>query len=228
MTSTSRKRRRERLFSRADGVPTRASHDGAGAARVSRGALFVKAVALCAHAVVLLGCGAHAGTAGSPAARTAGEGGAEVASVGSREASDASAASVRLALVSFEGDAFDVADYRGQRTLVFIFATFDGVSQAALRPLARFLDQHPGLKSLGIAVQPDAEALLPSYVSALNPPFFAAYDPSESVVHGRSAFGPVAHVPTYILLSEAGVELVRTEGLLKPSELEAQLGPYLR
>src|SRR5688500_10391467 len=83
---------------------------------------------------------------------------------------------LELALRLPSGEFVDVGDLRGRPTLLFLFATFDGVSQAALRPLARFVRAHPDVHVLGVAAQPNAAPLLDAYQQALHPAFTLAYD----------------------------------------------------
>ena len=50
-----------------------------------------------------------------------------------------------------DGQWVELADLRGTPVLVFVFATFDAVSQASLTPLRPFVPQHPEIVVVGIA-----------------------------------------------------------------------------
>ena len=130
---------------------------------------------------------------------------------------------LELALRTTTGEFVDVGDLRGRPTLLFLFATFDGVSQAALRPLARFVRAHPDVHVLGIAAQPNAAPLLEAYQLALSPAFTLAYDPEERITEGTSNLGDVDTVPTYIMLDADGMEVARHTGFAGENKLERLL-----
>ena len=103
-------------------------------------------------------------------------------------------------------------------------ATFDGVSQAALRPTARFVRHHAGeLHVLGVAVQPNPQPLLVPYVNALQPPFPFAHQPEGTIGEGTSALGRLEAIPTYVMLDAFGVEVGRHVGFPNTSTLDRLL-----
>src|SRR5687768_16814705 len=130
---------------------------------------------------------------------------------------------LELALRTPTGEFVDIGDLRGRPTLLFLFATFDGVSQAALRPLARFVRAHPDVHVLGIAAQPNAAPLLEAYRLALAPSFTLTYDPEERITEGTSNLGDVDTVPTYIMLDADGMEVARHTGFAGENKLERLL-----
>lgn len=115
----------------------------------------------------------------------------------------------------------DLSDLRGRKVLVFFFATFDGMSQASLSPLGELVRAHPDIYVIGIAQQPDPELLLDAYVSALDPPFVVAFDPSGELARGTTDFGTVDTVPTFVVLDEEGREIGRHVGYARTQRLEA-------
>ena len=104
------------------------------------------------------------------------------------------------------GEWIHIGDLRGQPVLLFLFATFDGRSQASLRPLARFARRFDDVHVLGIAVQPNARQLLDAYQSALQPPFPLTYDPTENISEGTSPLGNVTSVPQFLMFDARGVK----------------------
>ncbi len=132
-------------------------------------------------------------------------------------------APVELELRTPAGVPIFLGDLRGKPVLLFVFATFDGVSQASLRPLGRFVRHHPDVHVIGIAMQPEAETLLDAWAHALGPPFTVAYDPRDRLSMGTSDLGAVDRVPTYVLIDAAGYEVDRHVGFASERKLERML-----
>ena len=110
------------------------------------------------------------------------------------------------------GDWIHLGDLRGQPVLLFVFATWDGVSQAALQPVSRFARAYEDVHVLGVAAQPDAATLVDAYEHALEPPFPMTYDPEQNVHEGTSPLGVIHVVPTLIMLDARGLEVGRHVG----------------
>ncbi len=127
---------------------------------------------------------------------------------------------VELALRRPTGEWVHVGDRRGRPVLLFIFATWDGVSQAALQPLTRFVRHYRDVDVIGVAAQPDAAQLLDPYERALRPPFTSTYDPEGTVAAGISALGSIDAVPTFIMLDAFGHEVDRYVGFPGTRTLE--------
>lgn len=127
--------------------------------------------------------------------------------------------SIELALRRADGEFVDVGELRGQPVLLFVFATFDGVSQAVLRPLRALAERHPELRIVGIAAQPGARLLVEAYESALRPPFVVTYDPEETVSEGTSPLGAIEAVPTFIVLDRRGRAVARQVGFADEARL---------
>ncbi len=119
---------------------------------------------------------------------------------------------VELSLRDTDGEWRELSSYRGAPLLVFVFATYDGASQASLRPLSRLMHDYPELQVIGIAAQFDAEMLVDAWVYALAPPFAVVYDAGEEIAQGRSGLGPIDAVPTYITLDATGHFVERLTG----------------
>ena len=111
---------------------------------------------------------------------------------------------VELTLITPTATYIDVGDYRGEPLLLFVFATFDVNSQAALQPLRELLERRPGLQVIGVAAQVSARPLLAAWVDALNPSFPVGYEPDNRISSGDSTLGEISTVPTWVVLRSDG------------------------
>lgn len=130
---------------------------------------------------------------------------------------------ILLGIRTTSGDWLEIAELRGKPTLLFVFATFDSGSQAAVRALGRIVARHPDVQVVGVAAQPDPATLVDAWAYALNPNFTVGYDPTGSVEEGQSALGKIEAVPMFILLDEGGRELRRVDGYKTVKQLDAFL-----
>jgi hypothetical protein len=130
-----------------------------------------------------------------------------------------------LGLRLSDGRWLELADLRGKPVLLFVFATFDAVSQASLKSLRPFVPQHPEVLVVGIAAQPRAAQLVEAWDYALDPPFVVGADPYGRVENGESTLGKIETVPTYILYDERGYEIDRTTGLVTEGDLARLVAP---
>ena len=138
-----------------------------------------------------------------------------------------SAARLDLGLRLSDGRWLELADLRGTPVLLFVFATFDAVSQASLKSLRPFVPQHPEVVVIGVAAQPRASQLVEAWAYALDPPFVVGADPYGRVENGESMLGKIETVPTYILYDVDGRELDRRTGLLSEGDLAKLVAPVL-
>lgn len=132
---------------------------------------------------------------------------------------------MELALRRSDGTFLDIGELRGHVVVLFVLATFDGPSQATIRPLTRLIERDDDVQIVGIAAQQGARLLVDAYEHALQPPFPVTYDPEESVTAGTSAIGPLEAIPTLVVLDRRGVEVARHTGFCDDacvSELMAQ------
>ncbi|MEM9187876.1 MAG: TlpA disulfide reductase family protein [Myxococcota bacterium] len=130
---------------------------------------------------------------------------------------------VELGLQTPEGTDLDLQELRGRRVLLFLFATFDGESQAVLNSLERFVERHPEIYVIGIAVQPNPEQLLDAWNTALDPPFVTTFEPRATIQEGVSDLGEIDAVPTLVLLDGDGRIENRKVGFANFQEIEALL-----
>lgn len=148
-------------------------------------------------------------------------------SSGAREATREPTGSARLNLGVrlSDGRWLELADLRGTPVLLFVFATFDAVSQAALKSLRPFVPQHPEVVVVGIAAQPRAAQLVEAWDYALDPPFVVGANPYGRVENGESMLGKIETVPIYILFDANGYEVGRTAGLVSEGDLARLVAP---
>ena len=130
-----------------------------------------------------------------------------------------------LGLRLSDGRWLELADLRGTPVLLFVFATFDAVSQASLKSLRPFVPQHPEVIVVGIAAQPRAVQLVEAWAYALDPPFVVGADPYGRVENGETMLGKIETVPTYILYGANGYEIDRTTGLVTEGDLARLVEP---
>ena len=139
-----------------------------------------------------------------------------------------STARLDLGIRLSDGRWLELADLRGTPVLLFVFATFDTVSQASLKSLRPFVPQHPEVLVIGVAAQPRASQLVEAWAYALDPPFPVGADPTGHVENGESMLGKIETVPTYILFDAGGRELDRATGLLSEGDLAKLVQPVGR
>lgn len=130
---------------------------------------------------------------------------------------------LELGLRLSDGRWLELGDLRGSPVLLFVFATFDMVSQASLKALRPFVEAHPGVVVIGVASEPRATQLVEAWAYALDPPFAVGADPYGSVENGRSALGKIETVPTYILYDSDGYQIERVTGYQSASELDTMV-----
>ena len=124
-----------------------------------------------------------------------------------------------------DGRWLELAALRGTPVLVFVFATFDAVSQATLKSLRPFVPQHPELVVVGVAAQPRAAPLVEAWAYALDPPFVVGADPYGNVENGESTLGKIETVPTFILYDASGYEITRESGMMSEGDLARLVEP---
>lgn len=107
-------------------------------------------------------------------------------------------------LLDANNEPVELSEMRGQFVLLFLFATFDLPSQAALEPLREVAGQHPEMKVIGVALQPNPRDLLQIFATALELDFPLTYDPENRLLQGLTDLGRVDSVPTYVLLDRDG------------------------
>lgn len=130
---------------------------------------------------------------------------------------------IELTLTVTDGSTLSIGSLRGSCTLLFLFATFDGASQAALRPLRAFHEAHPEVHIVGVAVEDSPEVLADAWQHALSPPFPITFDPTGAVLEGTSALGRIPSIPRFRLINAAGHSEAESVGYPRAGALEALL-----
>ena len=133
---------------------------------------------------------------------------------------------LNMTFVTPEGGYVDLIDLRGRPVLLYLFATFDMHSQAALRPLGRFTRLNPHIHVIGVAVQPRARAFLDAWRQALSPPFPVAYEPDNLVARGLSRLGRLDGVPTFVAIDARGYVQERYTGFINAEQILSLFGEH--
>jgi hypothetical protein len=128
---------------------------------------------------------------------------------------------VDLAFQTVDGGVVELADQRGGLVLLFVLATYDGLSHAAIRPVSRFTRDHEDTVVLGVVVERDAASFAPIYRDTFVPPYTVVYDESGQVAEGTSPLGELPGVPSFYMIDARGVVSERRTGFLSEAELAA-------
>lgn len=176
--------------------------------RRGRRPLALGLLGLCA---ALAGCGATAASGGGPT----GPIGATSTAV--------ERPGIDLALTTTDGEEFALSELRDHCVVLFLFATFDGASQAALRPARAFVEAHPDVRMVAIAVEDHPAELADAWAHALSPPFPVTYDPEGRVLEGTSPLGDIPSVPRFRLLDRDGVPRAEHVGYPRAGALDAMI-----
>jgi peroxiredoxin len=151
--------------------------------------------------LILIGCLVIAGCAGSQ--------------------TGSSTPALDLTLTSDAGRNLELAALRGRPTLLFLFATYDPISQLALTPLMAASKTQPDVTVVGVAVQPDAREFLKPFRDALDIPFALYFDGSGALLQGKTALGRIPGIPAYVALDAQGHVRATFFGVAKAQDLEA-------
>ena len=154
-------------------------------------------------------------------ASAAGCGASATASGGTSAARPPSEDPITLRLTTTDGHIVELADQRGGLVLLFVLATYDGLSQAALRPVSRFARTAEDTVVLGVVAERDAASFAPIYAETLAPPFTVVYDADETITGGTSDLGELPGVPTFYMIDAHGEISDRRSGYLTEEDLMA-------
>ncbi len=124
-----------------------------------------------------------------------------------------------------DGRPFQLSSLGGKPVVLFLFATYDAVSQVLLTRLEARLARDPSTTVVGIALQPDAERLLSLYQQTLSVSFLLTYDPEQEILGGRTPLGDVAAIPALVALDPEGRERTRHYGDASDAKLDELLSP---
>ncbi len=153
-------------------------------------------------ALWVAGCGGGAATVGGPTGPSADQ-------------------PIELQLTTTEGRIVELSDQRGGLVLLFVLATYDGLSQAEVRPVSRFTREANDTVVLGVVAERDAPSFAPIYADALDPPYTVVYDAQASITAGTSQLGELPGVPTFYMIDAHGIVVDRRTGYLTEQDLFA-------
>jgi peroxiredoxin len=119
-----------------------------------------------------------------------------------------------------QGRSLELAQLRGRPSLLFLFTTYDTLSQLALTPLIAANQADDRVTFIGIAVQPDASLFLGEFKKALDIPFALYIDDSAALLQGKTVLGKVPGVPAYVALDAAGHIKKTFFGVAKKAQIE--------
>jgi len=128
---------------------------------------------------------------------------------------------IELSLTTTDGHVVELSDQRGGLVLLFVLATYDGLSQAEVRAVSRFTREATDTVVLGVVAERDAASFAPIYADALSPPFTIVYDAASTITEGTSALGDLPGVPTFYMIDGHGRIAERRTGYLTEAELFA-------
>jgi hypothetical protein len=126
---------------------------------------------------------------------------------------------VEMALHTVDGNVVDLADQRGGLVLLFVLATYDGLSQAAIRPVTRFTRDAEDTVVLGVVVEPDAQRFAEVYQETFVPPYTVVYDDTGTIALGTSDLGELPGVPTFYMIDAHGIVSDRLTGYVSEQQL---------
>jgi hypothetical protein len=126
---------------------------------------------------------------------------------------------ISLQLTTVDGQIVELADQRGGLVMLFVLATYDGLSQAEVRPVSRFTRDAPDTVVLGVVAERDAASFAPIYASSLAPPYTVVYDAQSTITDGTSDLGELPGVPTFYMIDAHGVVSDRRTGFLDEDDL---------
>lgn len=128
---------------------------------------------------------------------------------------------IELSLTTTDGHIVELADQRGGLVMLFVLATYDGLSQAEVRPVSRFTREATDTVVLGVVAERDAPTFAPIYADTLEPPFTVVYDAEATITGGTSALGELPGVPTFYMIDAHGLVVERHTGYLDERALFA-------
>lgn len=126
---------------------------------------------------------------------------------------------ISLRLTTTDGHVVELADQRGGLVLLFVLATYDGLSQAEVRPVSRFTREAADTVVLGVVAERDAQSFAPIYADTLEPAYTVVYDPDDTITAGTSDLGELPGVPTFYMIDAHGVIADRRTGYLTEEDL---------
>ena len=173
-----------------------------------------------ALAALLLALAVPAGAAGLVGAAGCGGG-------GPRTSAPAGAPVIRLRLPALDGGTIDTRRYTGRVVVLHLFesaapaASFDVEQLEALRR-----GEPERVVVIGVALDPGGYRLVAAWRRAVNAGYLIALG-GEALRTGKGPLGPIATVPSTVVLDRRGAVAHRIERPLADGELARLVGPLL-
>lgn len=127
---------------------------------------------------------------------------------------------LQLEVRTASGRPIDLADYRGAPVLIALIGTYDTASQAAIEPLERYARHHPDVFVVALLAQQGADMLIGPFSDAADATFPIAFDPTSTLLEGRTSIGAVESVPSFVTLDALGVVVVKHNGIASEGQLD--------
>jgi hypothetical protein len=126
---------------------------------------------------------------------------------------------VAMTVSALDGGELDLARHRGQVVVLHLFTTWSLAAQADVIALDRLVDRQD-VVVVGLALDEEGYKLVAPWRTASQVRYQVALA-SDAVRAGSSPLGPIAVIPTTIVLDRAGRPVARVERQLAAGELEA-------
>jgi hypothetical protein len=126
---------------------------------------------------------------------------------------------VAMTVSALDGGELDLARHRGDVVVLHLFTTWSLAAQADVVALDRMVDR-TGVVVIGLALDEEGYQLVAPWRTASQVRYQVALA-SDAVRAGSSPLGPIAVIPTTIVLDRAGRPVARVERQLATGELDA-------
>lgn len=128
---------------------------------------------------------------------------------------------VYLELTGLDGELVRVRELRGKPVVLHLFTVGSMAAQMDVSQLNAAHDTGE-ISILGIALDPNADLLIRVWARESGARYRVVIG-DEDLTMGKTDLGPIATVPTTILLDDKGLVIYRTDAQLRPGELERAL-----
>lgn len=126
---------------------------------------------------------------------------------------------VAMTVSALDGGDLDLTRHRGEVVVLHVFATWSLAAQADVLSLDRLVGRD-GVVVIGLALDEEGYQLVAPWRTASQVRYQVALA-TDDVRAGTSPLGPIAVVPTTIVLDRAGRPVARVERQLASGELDA-------
>jgi len=128
---------------------------------------------------------------------------------------------IYLDLTGLDGKPMRVRELRGNTVVLHLFTVGSMAAQMDVSQLNAAHDTGD-VAVLGIALDPHADVLIRAWAQGSGARYRVVIG-SEDLTMGKTDLGPIASVPTTIILDDEGLVIYRTNAQLRTGELERAL-----